>query len=234
MLNRLEIDVMQANELVEASQLIVKHKLPAMVVHPDLSSEAFIHRGRLGGRYKLITPVDWPKGATFGMNKMRGLSTDALEVDGFEILLTGGMNLIETRNEAKLLTKFIKQHIDEQVEVRLVLGTQLRDEDNIKAICEALLDVRMPACVRNDTQLKLQVSKANPDAHNNMMKLIASKIRVPMKIAGNINGFRVLTSCQNAAKFGVSLLQAKIIIKEFNQQPSDELREILSDDANQS
>jgi hypothetical protein len=234
MLNRLEIDVMQANELFEAAQLIVKHKLPAMVVHPDLASEAFIARGRLGGKFKLITPVDWPKGTTFGMNKMRGLSTDALEVDGFEILLTGGMKLIETRNEAKLLTNFVKQHLDEQLEVRFVLGTQLRDEANIKTICEALLDVRMPACVRNSTQLKLQVSKANPDVHNSTMEMIGDKIRVPMKIAGNINSFRTLTSCQGASKFGVSLLQAKIIIKEFQQQPNDELREILSDDADQS
>jgi hypothetical protein len=87
----------------------------------------------------------------------------------------------------------------------------------------------MPTYVRNDTQLKLQVSKANPDVHNDTMEMIADIIRVPVKIAGNINGFRVLTSCQGASRFGVNLLQAKAIIKEFQQQPSDELRELLSD-----
>lgn len=231
MLNRLEIDVMQANELIEAARLTVKHRLPAMVVHPDLSSEAFIARGQLGGTFKIITPVDWPKGQIFGMNKMRGLSTDALEVEGFEILLTGGKNLVETRNEAKLLTNFIKTHLLEQYEVRFVLGSQIRDEDNIKVMCEALQDVRMPAYIRNDSQLKLQVSKANADVHNSTMEMISNIIRVPMKISGNVNSFRVLTSCQRASRFGVSLLQAKIIIKEFQQQPSDALRELLSDDA---
>lgn len=229
MLNRLEIDVMQANELMEAAQLTVKHKLPAMIVHPDLSSEAFIARGQLGGKFKLITPVDWPKGAIFGMNKMRGLSTDALEVEGFEILLTGGMNVTETRNEAKVLSEFIKQHLSEQHEIRFVIGTQIRDEENVKTICEALKGIRTPAYIRNDTQLKLQVSKANSDVHNGTMEMIADIIRVPIKISGNINGFRVLTSCQGASRFGVSLLQAKAIIKEFQQQPSDELRELLSD-----
>lgn len=231
MLSRLEIDVMQANELIEAARLTVKHKLPAMIVHPDLSSEAFIARGQLGGTFKIITPVDWPKGQTFGMNKLRGLSTDALEVEGFEILLTGEKSLIETRNEAKALTDFIKSHLSEQHEIRFVLGSQIRDDDNIKLMCEALQDVRMPTYIRNDTQLKLQVSKANADVHNSTMEMVADIIRVPMKVSGNVNGFRVLTSCQGASRFGVSLLQAKAIIKEFQQQPSDELRELLSDDA---
>ena len=164
------------------------------------------------------------------MQKMRGLSTDALEVEGFEILLTGGKSLIETRNEAKVLTDFIKKHLSEQHEVRFVLGTQIRDEDNIKLMCEALKDVRMPTYIRNDTQLKLQVSKANADVHNGTMEMIADIIRVPMKVSGNVTGFRDLTSCQGASRFGVSLLQAKAIIKEFQQQPSDQLRELLSDD----
>jgi hypothetical protein len=168
------------------------------------------------------------------MQKMRGLSTDALEVEGFEILLTGGMNLTETRNEAKLLTEFVKSHLSEEHEVRFVLGTQMRDQDQVKVICEALQDVRMPTYVRNDVPLKLQVSKANADVHNEMMEIIADTIRVPLKIAGNINGFRVVTSCQGASRFAVSLLQAKIIIKEFQQQPSDQLRELLTDDAGQS
>jgi len=234
MLNRLEIDVMQANELLEASRLTVKHHLPALIVHQDLSSEAFIIRGQLGGGYKLITPVDWSKGNTYGMPKMRGLSTDALEVEGFEILLTGNKNLVETRNEAKVLTEFIKEFLSDLHEVRFVLGTQIRSEDNIKVICEALQSVRTPAFVRNDTQLKLQVSKANVTVHNETMEAIADHIRVPLKIAGNITGFRMITSCSGASRFGVNLLQVKVIIKEFQQQPSDQLRELLSDDTSSS
>ena len=87
-ISKLEIDVMNMNEVTEASQYALKYKLPAIVVHPGLSSEAIIARDRAGGKYNIITPIDWPKGEIFGMNKMRGLYTDNLEADGFEIMLT--------------------------------------------------------------------------------------------------------------------------------------------------
>ena len=214
MLNKLEIDVLQANELYESSQLTVKYKLPAIIVHQDLSSQAYIVRNQLAGKYKIITPVDWPKGSTFGMAKLRGLPVDTFDNDGFEILLTGGMNLIETRNEAKSFTEFIKSHLSEMHEVRFVLGTFLRDEDNIKRICEALKDVRTPSFVRNDTQLKLQMNRANIESHNSSIEMISAIFRAPMKISGNITK-QVIESCA-AQRFAVNLSQAKAIIKEFN------------------
>lgn len=220
MLNKLEIDVLQANELHEASQLTAKYKLPAIVVHQDLASQAYIVRNQLGGRYKIITPVDWPKGTTFGMAKLRGLPTDSFENDGFEILLTGGKNVVETRNEAKELTKFIKEHLSEIHEIRFVLGTLLRDENNIKTICEALQDVRMPSFIRNDLHLKTQVSKANSGTHNGIIELISQVFRAPYKISGNINNIQSMTECPSASRFAVSLTQAKAIIKEFNEQRS--------------
>lgn len=229
MLNKLEIDVMQANELYEAAKFTVKYKLPAMVVHQDLSGEAYIIRSQLGGKFKLITPIDWPKGNSFGMNKMRGLSTDALEVEGFEILLTSGKNLLETKNEAKALTDFIKSHLSEKHEIRFVLGTQSNNEDSIKLMCEALVGIRTPSYIRNDTQLKLQVSKANTEIHNNTCSTILGIIRAPLKVAGNINSLRSMASCKHASRFGVNLSQAKIISKEFQNQPSTELRELLSE-----
>jgi len=225
-LNRLEIDVMQANELVEASELASKYKMPALIVHPDLASEAQIYRGRTRGRYALITPIDWPKGETFGQNKLRGLSTDALDADGFEILLTGGKSVTDTRNEAKYLTEFLKQHLSETIEVRFVLGSNMRDHQNVLQMCEALRGVRTPAYVRNDTQLKLQVSKANPDTHNALMEEIRKIIKVPIKLSGNITGVRAITSCNDASRFAVNLLQAKNVVKELQQQP-EELRQLL-------
>lgn len=225
MLNKLEIDILQANELYEASQLTTKYKLPAIIVHQDLASQAYIVRNQLGGKYKIITPVDWPKGNTFGMAKVRGLPTEALENDGFEILLTGNKNVTETRNEAKLLTEFVKRHLSEKHEVRFVLGTFLRDEGNIKNICEALKDVRTPTFIRNDTQLKLQVNRANVEAHNDTISMISSIFRAPMKISGNINSVQSVNTC-NAARFAVSLTQARTIIKEFQNpaQPKAEVK----------
>ena len=94
-------------------------------------------------------------------------------------------------------------------------------------MCEALLDIRTPNFIRNDTHLKLQVGKANPDVHNELMDKILGIIKAPIKLSGNINGVRPITSCNQASRYAVNLLQAKNIIKELQQQP-DELRELLN------
>lgn len=227
-INKLEIDVMQINEILEATEIALKYKLPALVVHPGLSSEAIIARDRAGGKFNIITPIDWPKGEIFGMNKMRGLYTDNLEADGFEILLTPDKLELETRNEAKLLTDFIKQRIAEDKEVRFVLGTATRSELNILTMCKGLLTVRTPAYIRTDTNLKTQVNKANTEEHNRLIELVRTVIRVPMKISGNLNNLKAVISVPAAARYGVSVTQAKTIIKEFKSQP-DRLNELLSD-----
>jgi len=226
MFNKLELDVMQANELIEAANLAAKYKFPAIVVHPAITSEAMMARGRAGGQYKIITPVDCPKGEVFGMTKFRGLSTDALDADGFEIMLTAGKTVTDTRNEAKSLTDFIKQHLTELTEVRFVFGVFSRTEEDIATLCEALLDVRMPAMIRTDHQLKLQISKANADTHNQVIDKILEKVKVPIKLSANINSVRTITSCDRASRFAVNVLQAKAIIKEFQNQPQ-ELRGML-------
>jgi len=217
---------MQTNELEDAAKIAVKYNFQAMVVHPLIVTDAIFLRGRTQGRYKIITPVDWPKGENFGMVKLRGLSSDALDVDGFEILLTGDKTLVETRNEAKVLTNFIKQQLSELVEVRFVLGTSLRTPENVAHMMEAFKDVRIPAYIRNDHHLKLQVSKANADTHNAFMDKLFEIFRAPVKLSGNINTVRAITSCDRAQRFAVNINQARTIIKEVHQQP-EELKSIL-------
>lgn len=222
-LNKLEIDVMQVNELGDASALAVKYNIPALVVHPAIAGEAHIARGRMQGRYDILTPIDWPKGESFGMSKLRGLSTDALEADGFEILLTPNKTEIETRNEIQALTKFIRNHLSEHVEIRYVLGTQSRD---IEPLCRGILHTPTPDMIRNDIYLKTQVTKANAEVHNDTVEKIRSVIKAPIKICGNITNIKTLAACNNVDRFAVSLLQAKDIVKEFQQQPN-EVRELL-------
>lgn len=217
--DRLEIDIMQVNEIHESIELAYKYKFPAVIVHPGLSSDAIIARNRVGGKFKIITPIDWPKGEIYGTHKMRGLTTDSLETDGFEFLLTPSRSELETRSEAMKLTEFVKHHLSEQTEVRFVLGTSFRSEENILAMCNGLLTVRTPTLVRTDIHLKIQVSKANPDEHNKQLQTIRNIIRVPVKICGNIINLKSAAACSAAARFGVSLTQAKTIVKEFLSQP---------------
>lgn len=216
---KLEIDVMQVNELHEAAEVAYKYNLPALVVHHGLSSEAIIAKNRVGAKFKIITPIDWPKGETFGTTKMRGLTTDALEADGFEILLTPNKSVNETKNEATAITEFIRRHIGPQVEIRFVLGCQTKSEEEILNICQGLVGIRTPTLLRTDTQIKVQVSKANVNEHNRHISTIQSIIKAPVKVSGNINNLKCATECDSASRFAVNLVQAKTIIKEFKSQP---------------
>ncbi len=226
LLTRIEVDVMQAGEIADAVELAVKYKLPALVVHPALTSQAFVARGARQGKFKIITPIDWPKGDVFGQSKLRGLTADALDAEGFEFLLTGGMSTVETRTEAKALTKFVRDHLSPVVEIRFVLGTMMRDDDNIARMCEAMTDVPTPSYIRNCIHLKTQVSKANSEVHNATMDTILSHFSAPLKICGNIGGVRAMAATQRAVRYGTSLVQARDIINEIQKQPT-ELKEIL-------
>lgn len=225
--SRLELDIMQANELRESVELAYKYNLPAVVVHPNLVPNVFQARGVIRGKFKIVVPVDWPKGEAFGTIKFRGLPADAMEADGFEVMLTPDKTELETRQEAIAITEFVKKQISDQTEVRFVLGTYSNNSDNLAAMCRGLLHVRTPALLRFDTQLKLQVSKANTDEHNRIIKTIREHTQIPVKATGNIAGVRSVTGCGGASRFGVSLLQARIIVKEHQQQPND-LKNLLN------
>lgn len=225
--NKLELDVMQVNELRESVELAFKHKFPTLVVHANLAADAIRARGAVRGQFKIITPLDWPKGENYGKLKLRGVPMDAIETDGFEIMLTGGRTEGETRAEALMITEFVKKQLSEQMEVRFVLGTAMRDDAAVETLCRGLLHVRTPAMIRTDTPLKLQVSKANADEHQRLVKLIRGIVQAPVKVSGNIQGVRSITGCPEAARYAVNLVQAKTIIKEFQSQPGG-LKELLN------
>lgn len=217
--NKLELDVVQVNELSEGIELAIKYSFPAVVVHPDLMARAIQLRGQRRGRFRLITPVNWPKGELGGIDKFRGLSRDALDTDGFEIMISANNQSGNVGKEVLALTQFIRYHIGALMEVRFVLGTSIRDEETVLNICHGLRSAPTPSMIRTDHQPKLQVSKANTEIHNSLLEKIATIIKAPMKVCGNITNVRCITGCEGASRFAVSLSQATAIIKEFNQQP---------------
>jgi len=218
-ITKLEVDVLQANELLEASELALKYHLPALVVHPSLMSDALVIRGGFKGRYKLITAVDWPKGDTFGMAKMHGLSIDALEADGYEIILTSGKTVSDTKNEVKALTEFVKVRLSDISEVRFVFNTNGKDVQVINDFAEGLIGTRTPAYVRNDIALKTQITNTSINQFKQFTDAVLSKIKVPIKLSGNINGISQVINIHWANRYAVNVNQARTIIKQFLQQP---------------
>lgn len=228
-LRKLEIDVMQVNELMEASELTMKYRLPAMVVHPNLASEALMARMKVRGQYQLIIPIDWPKGENFGNVKFRGISKQALEADGYEIMVTPGKSSSDTKKEILILTKFVRDYLGEFVDVRFVLGNLTREKEEIVRMCESIICVRNPALIRSDTVLKIQQNKANADVHSDFVNTVGSSgLQCPLKLSGNMNNLKSIASAPQVHRYAVNIAQAKTIIKEYSQQPN-ELREILAD-----
>jgi hypothetical protein len=212
--SRLEIDVLQLNELKDASELSVKFKLPAMVVHTQLVREALLVRGRSQGIYKIIVPVDWPKGENYGLTKLRGLPIDSMTVEGFEFMLTPNKSVLETVNEYNAIMKFVKEYLGDQIDIRFVIPVTSITDTNFDDMCSAFVGLRTPNLIRLDNVTKIQLSKASPDIHNVNIERVRSKVGYPIKISGNITSFQHITNCAGASKFAVCLQQAKVITKE--------------------
>lgn len=228
---KLEIDVMQLNELDQAMQLAAIHRLPAVIIHPQLATQAMTTRIRRNGKFKIITTIDWPKGDIYGLNKLRGLTRDLMEVDGYEILLTGGKSEIENRNEAKTIADFIRNNINKNMEVRFVLGCFIRPESEIVTMAKVMKDIPAPALIRVDTHLRMQVTKANLKTHTSLVESLRAVCGLPLKLSGNIDNLRTIAGCLRLpappAKLAVNLQQLQQIIKDFQKQP-EELRALIS------
>lgn len=231
---KLELDIMQVNELDQAIQLAAVHKLPAVVVHPQLVTQALATRIRRNGKFKIISTVDWPKGDIYGMNKLRGLTREMMEIDGYEILMTGNKSEIENRNEAKTITEFIRTNIGPRMDIRFVLGCYIRQEAEVLHMAKVMKDIQAPALIRTDTHLRMQVTKANVKTHTALTESIRTVCGLPLKLSGNIDSVRTIAGClqapQPAARFAVSLQQLQQIVKDLQQQP-DELRDLLASTA---
>lgn len=227
-ISRLEIDVMQVNELAEASEISVKYGIPAIVVHPNLVGDAIFNRLRAKGQYKIIVPIDWPKGELKGQAKFRGINKQALEADGFEIMLAENQKSYQIKEEAKYVTEFITTYLSDFAEIRFVFGNTARTDEQIVEICNGLNGFKTPTLLRNETQLKTQQSKANTDTHLNFINTLRQNgVGAPIKISGNINNLKSTAGLATAHRFAVSVAQGKAIIKEYYAQPSG-LKEILT------
>ena len=229
-INRLEIDIMQVNEITESLMLAYKHSMPSVVVHPSLSSDVIMARSRMGGKFKIITPVDWPRGETFGLSKFTNLSFDSIDADGFEIVLTPGKTKLETKNEALSISAFIKKHVGQSLEIRFVLNCTQRTDDEILSMCEALTEVSGSTMIRTDISTKLQQSKANSEIHTNHIRLIKSVVGNRIKLSGNIT-LKSINSCERTERYAVNLSQAKSIIKELANQDLQEVETLVDEKA---
>lgn len=207
----LEIDVAKNEQLQEAIDLTIRHIMPAIVVAPDLVPLATIMRGVRRGNFKIISMIDWPKGDQYGKDKFRGVPIEALNSDGFEIIISprDPMSIV---SEIKYLTTFLREQFHPLFEIRYVLEMQQgRSEEQISAMLGAFKQIPMPAMARTTHLNKIA---AQISLEGQIIE-IRKSCAVPVKLSGNID-FKVYKDLEKLKpeRFGVSLQQAQAIIKD--------------------
>jgi len=214
-LNKLEIDVTQLNELVDAVNLAVRYNIPALIINQSLIGEAFLLRIARNGKFKIISPVDWSKGDNYGLLKLRGMTFAALSSDGFEILLTPNKSPEETEAEASALIECFKHTVSRTCEVRFVLHV-LQNEVPSMLMYNTLLNIRRPSMVRTDIKTKTPMGKHGTLIHNEIIRKLKSMGNLPIKSSGNFTSWRSILEC-NADRIAVSLTQLETIIKDYHK-----------------
>ena len=227
--NRLELDVLQKQELDTAVDLAIKFGIPSIVVHQDLYTDLVMQRLYRKGRFKLIVPIDWPRGELRDRVKFRGLSCKCLRADGFEIYLSGGITEAATRAEILTLEHLVDR-INPVAEIRYVLGTQSRPESMVLGICHGMIGwgtagcrhLHPPQFIRTDIQLKTQVSKGNCEVHTTIAGKISEVIDYPLKACGNFNTAKDIVACPWASRVAVGITQLLTIVEDLKRAPGSQ------------
>jgi hypothetical protein len=227
LLHQLEVDLTQTSEQQHAAILAAQYSIAALVVHPSLFGEADMHRIRRQGQYKLIVPIDSPKGEAPGDLKFRGLPVRCLEADGFEIVLTPGKSPANSAAEADMLAEFVRTRIRKEAEIRFVLQVFSSTPEAVIAQCEAMAANRKPSMIRIDPRTKAQATRATPIALRNLHDGIKRVLNVQVKLSGNFSTTRSISECSWANRIGVSLSQLDSIIQDQNKVPNT-IKEMLS------
>ena len=225
---KVEIDVLKRSDLDIATRFMIKHKCPTLVVAPELVQTATINRALGRGEYKIFTAVDWPKGNQFLSDKFRGMPSESVNVDGFEILLTAGRQTAISK-EIKFLADFFRDYFPPTTELRFVLGwfAPGRNQEQFEHMLEACNKVVGPALIRTTHLTKLTSVDGSTDSHKAVVETISGIKRIPIKISGNI-GMQTRLGCKNAVKYACTLRQAMDLSKELSNGVLEDMTDAVN------
>lgn len=211
-LSKLEIDVSRNDPLHAIVELAQKHRVPALVVPPDLVAVANISRGVGQSQCKVIAAVDWPRGEQYKQDKFRGLPIEALHCDGFEVLLTPRDTMQAVTDEVSYLAGFIHQQFGPLFEMRFVL-----DLDNSRQraatvwVLDAFKKIQGPAYIRT-THLNKLPGQTKPAEQ---VEFIRKYTGTPIKFSGQVDV--ELYKALPVERFAATYQQAQLLIKEMTQ-----------------
>lgn len=228
-MRKVELDITKEAEIRPATEFVKKYKLPAVVVSPELVTSASIARALARNQHKIITMVDWPKGTQHLANKFRGMPSESLKSDGFEILLTP-VNTPNIRKEIRFLSDFFIEHFPPTIELRMVLGWYGpgREEKHFEDMLEILKTIPSPQMVRLTHLTKLNSTNSSIEAHRRIIDKTKSLKKIPIKISGNIT-MHIRAACDDVDRFGCTLTQAKALQKGLSDKGLVRIKEELAE-----
>jgi hypothetical protein len=204
-----EIEVSRGDRIDEVADLARRYACPAIVVQSDMVSQAVLARTVKQGKFKIICTVDCPKGEQYCREKFRGIMTEALSADGFEVMITARDNYGDIHTELVYLSKFFSSYFNQLTEFRPVLGFGMpgRSAKIIENILTSCTKIPMPAMVRT-----IPGTKPYSDANLNDVIAAAKKFcSIPVKVSGNIT-LETYNSVK-ADRFALSVQQFKDMLK---------------------
>ncbi len=221
-LAKLELDITSSADLVKGLELTHRYKMKAIIVHQDLIGEAILRRNRHGGQFKIIAPIDWPRGQSYGINKLIGTNVNTMGADGFEILLSNLHTPNDIYAEINDLSNFILNNISKFSEVRFVVESSIRTQEQIDRILDACKKIPRPTLIRSDHNTKIQQSKANTDTYIQFVRKVKSTVPASIvKLSGNAS-FKILEAISSfdtaGIRFAANIVQVDELIKEVHNK----------------
>lgn len=218
---KLEIDLLKSENVENSVSFVLSNKIPAIVAPSELMPALNICRGVVTGKFKLITMIDWTKGNHFNIEKFSGTDVGAMTSDGFEIVMTADPDKSKIAQEVKYLTNFVKEFFNPFTELRLVLGYYMdgRTQNIIDYMLDAIKDSsNKPVMIRTTPLTKIPSVNSDIDEYIKIVDHIRSRVRVPIKISGNVNS-KIVAGC-HPDFYGVDINQAMNIVKDIKDLKS--------------
>lgn len=203
----IELVVTNEAELKEADALASRLPIRCIYVMPEMVQVAAVARSLSNGKYLIFAMVDYPKGSKYGIGKFNGTKTDFFLADGYDIILTPDRPKDEIEREIKNIHAFVKEMINNQVNVCYSLNVSMRADEEIE-VCSKMFAKSPPSKIKLEASTTVQPTKANAGVHAKTIETIRKFCTTPITVCGNVDYKCYLEFCPKY-KIAVSPKQLK-------------------------
>jgi len=213
--SKLEINIRRgptvATDVIGLGIIMVKNKIPAVVIDPEFIEPMFFERQRVNAQYKIITTVFNDK--QYAMDKLRNIPRFCLESDGFEILVSSDRNPAESKNELKAITEFLRGSISPIIDIRWALDFRNKKYEDFQ---NSIINFKQYSCSLVRPCIQTTIPNFTVEKHQQDIDFIKKFYGGQIKLSGNID-LATIKKFSNITRFDVSPAQYKSIVKEIKE-----------------